>query len=178
MNDNDIHAFGRPAAAPAQAPRPSTKRWRLWPWFLGAALVLGLLILLSGWVGLAVLADHAQHGGHVTINGQDWDGGDLDGLAMALGSTIGGVGVLLAAALVLLVVPLCLLVVLLALGLGVGLALAAALLAIALSVSLVVGMVLAPLWLTFWLTRRMVRALRRTQTQAMPAQPAGVHSLG
>jgi hypothetical protein len=162
-----------PAPMANLVPVPVRKRWRLWPWFWGAALLLSLLTLLSAVLGVAVLADYAQQGGHVTINGNEWDGAGLGG---TFGGTLATVGVLAAAAVVLLVVPLCLLVALLAVVVAVGLALAAALLAIALSLSIVAGLVLAPLWLTFLMIRWAVRGLRRP----LAAQPqgSGAHSLG
>jgi hypothetical protein len=150
MTDHDIHAFGAPPVAPARPQASSTAfapRRRWWLWLLGGLLLFTLLVLTALTLAVAGLADGAQHGWQVVINGHEWDGLDID----ALGSVIG----LLTAALVVviivvLVVPAVLLLALLTAGGGVGLALAVVLLALA----LVAAIMLSPLWLLWLLLHR------------------------
>ena len=146
MTDEDIYAF-RPVPEPAPA-APAPQR-RLWPWFAAAFLVLALLVGVACVAALWSLADSAQHGLHISVNGDDWEpmivGGDHWALALL------GVGI--AAVVVAVVVPVALLLALLATVLGVGLAL----LAVVGSVSLVAALALSPLWLLallLWLLLR------------------------
>ena len=153
MNDDDIDAFN-PPPRPAPLATPASPRRRLWPWLLGAAaLLLVVLVAAGAWALLALLED-ASEGVQVFANGEPWDAGSA-GLAGLLG--VGGalLVALLAVMLVVLlgmflVVPLLLLVcVLLAAGLGLGGALLAA--------ALVAAVVLSPLWLfglLLWLLLR------------------------
>ncbi len=147
MTDEDIYAF-RPvpeAAAPAAPPR----RRPLWPWLLGAFALLALLVTAACGVALWSIADAAQQGLHLSVNGDDWEplivGADHGALALL------GLGI--ATVVVVVVVPVALLLALLAGVLGVGLAL----LAVVGCVGLVAAVVLSPLWLLgllLWLLLR------------------------
>jgi hypothetical protein len=139
MTDEDIYAF-RPVPEPGAA-LPAARR-RLWPWF---ALLVGVACVAALWS----LADSAQHGLHISVNGDDWEplivGGDHWALAM--------LGVGMAAVAVAVLVPVALLLALLATVLGVGLAL----LVVLGSVGLVAALALSPLWLLgllLWLLLR------------------------
>ena len=164
MNDDDIDAFNpppRPAVAAAAAmPSPAARRG-MWPWLLGAAVLL-LLVLTAGpgWALVSLLED-AKDGVEVFANGEPWGAwnGDSAGLlGTALVALLGVGGALLVALLavllvvflvVFLVLPLVLVCVVLAVGLGLGGALLAA--------ALVAAVVLSPLWLLgvlLWLLLR------------------------
>jgi len=136
MTDDDITAFR--AAAP---PAPAVRRRRIWPWLVLLALAVLTLLLTAG--ALAALLDIARDYGDsplsVTIDGDTWRVGALQGLhgTAGVGVLVGVLGALLLA--VLLVVPVVVLTVLLAAGLAVGLALLAAL--------VVAGIALSPLLL-------------------------------
>jgi hypothetical protein len=155
MNTDDIRAFG---PAPAAGATPGRRR-RLWPWLLGALLVLALLVAAAG-AALWAVADSAPHGLHVIVNGQagdGWDGWDAwdswDG-DFSLRHGLGGVlGLLLAAVVVLLVVPFTLLLGLLLglVGLATGLTVAVG------ALGTVAAVLLSPLWglgLLLWLLLR------------------------
>jgi hypothetical protein len=127
---------------------------RVWPWVLGATLLLVLLAAAAG-VSLLVSVLNAAHDGvHVVINGETWDAPGLDALLNL--SLFGALGVAGAAlVLVAVVVPLALLLALLGTVLGLGLALA--------GVVLVVALALSPLWLVvlvLWLLLRRKPAAR------------------
>jgi len=145
MKDEDIYAFN-PVPKPPAPPAPPR---RLWPWVLGGALLLTLVLLASGAAALVSLLDSAREGVHISIGGEDWTPGVLDGLG-GLAAVAGvGFGLLVALLCVLLVVPLTLLLVALGLALGVGGALLAA--------GLVAALLLSPLWLlvlVLWLALR------------------------
>ncbi len=161
MKDDDIRAFG-PEPTPAVAAGPAFKRRRLWPWLLGALLVLALLAA-GALAALWTVADSAHHGLHVIVNGQPWDGwegwdlGDgwdrLDGDLNPGHGLLAGLGVLVAVLAVLLMVPFTVLLGLLLglMGLAIGLAVTVG------TVGLVAAVVLSPLWglgLLLWLLFR------------------------
>ena len=168
MSDDDIRAFP-PLTAPA-ATIAVARRRRVWPWLLAAALLLCLLLIGAVGSALWALADHAQQGWHVVVNGQPWDGfegfegferwDDIDwnqghhGLGTLLGLGVAGVVLTVLLAVVLPVSLLfAVLLPLLLGGLGVGLALVAVLG----SVGLVVLLLGSPIWLLvllFWLVLR------------------------
>jgi hypothetical protein len=158
MNDDDIRAFG-PAAAVGGVVR---RRRRLWPWLLGALLVLALLAA-GALAALWTVADPAHHGLHVIVNGQPWSGWDAgdgwdawDGMDWRFSpghGLIAGLGVLVAVFVVLLVVPFTVLLGLLLglMGLAIGLAVTVG------TVGLVAAVLLSPLWglgLLLWLVLR------------------------
>ncbi len=169
MNDNDIYAFNpppvRPTAAPSAAPSagPSARRRPAWPWLLGAAALLLLVLAASLSWALVSLLEHAGDGVQVVANGEPWGPDNVGVLGTALVALLGVGGALLVAGLaamlvVFLVVPLVLLAVLLAVGLGLGGAVLAA--------AAVAAVVLSPLWLfvlLLWL-------LLRRRPQAVPAR--------
>jgi hypothetical protein len=148
MTDQDIYAF-RPVPEAVTAP---PARRRLWPWFALAFALLALLVGVACVAALWSLADSAQHGLHIRINGDDWDPMIVGGDHWA--SALLGVGAATVAVLV--IVPVALLLALLATALGVGLALLAVL-AVLGSVALVAALALSPLWLLgllLWLLLR------------------------
>ncbi len=185
LGENDIHAFGRPASAdvgPAPT-QPSRRRWWIWVLVgaLGFALVLALSLLLVAVTGVAALADYAQHGGSVLINGRPWDGSDMhawgwDGWdGWDLGSGLATVVTLVVVSVLLALVPLCLVLALLAVAAALG----GALLAVLVCVAVAVALVLAPLWLTLMLLVWGWRVLRRPSNRAtVAAGPRPEHSLG
>jgi hypothetical protein len=154
MNDDDIRAFG---AGPALAAGAATRqRRRLWPWLLGGLLVLALLAT-GALAALWTVADSAQHGLHVIVNGQPWDGWDAwDGTDWEINPRHGlaaGLAVLLAVSVLLLVVPFAVL-----LGLALSLAgIAIGLAATVGALGLAAAVLLSPLWgvgLLLWLMLR------------------------
>jgi hypothetical protein len=170
-------------AVSKRAPR----RWWLWLLVgaLGLALLLTVALLLVAVTGVAALADYAQRGGSVLINGRAWDGLDMHawgwdgadlGSGLALAITVAVVGLLL------LVVPLCLV---LAFGLT-GAALGVALLAVVACLALAAALLLAPLWLMLMLLWWLLRGMQRSWAKSMSKPPAPTpspsptpsHSLG
>jgi hypothetical protein len=149
VNDEAIYAFS-PMPAPAAAPAPvKPPRRRIWPWVLGGFALLALLLVITGAVTLVSVLDSAHDGVHVTIDGDEWSPGLLDGFSGLMAVMGVGIGLVVAFFCVLLVVPLTLLLVLLGLTLGLGGAL--------LAVLLVAGVLLSPLWmllLILWLVLR------------------------
>jgi len=150
MNDEAIYAFSPVpggASTPLKPPAPPKRRW--WPWVLGAFALLALLLAISGALTLVSLADSARDGVHVTIDGDEWTPGLLEGFGGLMAVMGVGIGLLVALFCLLLVVPLTLLLVLLGLALGVGGAV--------LAVGLVAAVLLSPLWLLLlilWLALR------------------------
>jgi hypothetical protein len=152
MNDDDIRAFGPAEPGPAgrwgAAHHPPSRR--RWPWVLGAAALLGLVVLTA-----TVAA--AMHGLHLSLHDGAWEALELGSASFdswtGLGSWLGVLMVLLFAVLL---VPLALA---LALG-GVALGIAAVLLVVLgllALVVLVVAVALSPLWLLgllLWLALR------------------------
>jgi hypothetical protein len=184
LGENDIHAFGRPAGAGADVGAPPTPRSRLrwWPGLLaavlGLTLLLTVLMLVLAVGGVAALADFAQGGGQVWINGRPWDGLDVDAWGwdgMGMGSGLATFVALLVASVLLVLVPLCLVLALLAVAAALG----TALLAVLLCVVVAAALVLAPLWLTLMLLAWAWRLLRRsTHPAALAPGPRPGHSLG
>lgn len=130
---------------------------RVWPWIFGGLALL--LVLIAGGLAAALLsaADSAQHGWHVIVNGDSWDGWNgWDELGLDVSPAHGvlallGVGAALLVVLV--VVPMALMLVLVLVGLGLAIALVAGFGSVAL-VLLVAG---SPLWLfglLLWLLLR------------------------
>lgn len=150
MNDEAIYAFSPvPNAPTAPLKPPAPQRRRRWPWVLGGIALLALLLMLAGAVTLISLLDSVHDGVHVTIDGDEWTPGLVDGFSGLMAVLGVGIGLLVALFCVLLVVPLTLLLVLLGLALGLGGAV--------LAVLLVAGVVLSPLWillLILWLVLR------------------------
>ena len=143
MNDEAIYAF-----SPVPKP-PAPPRRRLWPWLLGGFLLLAVVLVASGAVALVSLLDSAHDGVHVSIDGDEWTPGVLDGLGGLMALMGAGIGLTVALVCVLLVVPLTLLLVALALALGLGGAV--------LALGLVAALLLSPLWLLLlilWLALR------------------------
>ena len=102
MTDEDIYAF-HPVPPPDAGPQlPPPRKRRLWPWVLGAAVLLAVVLAASCAAALLALAEAGRQGLNVTINGEPWQGGDLSAAHGAL--ALLGVGA--AALVVLLVVPL------------------------------------------------------------------------
>jgi hypothetical protein len=157
MTDADIHAFtpdsgGAGAAAVARVPlAPAARKRRIWPWVLGGLLLLA--VLTAGACAAAVLAliDGARDGLHVIVNGEPWDGLDLDMDAAHWG--LAWLGTSAAVLVTLLVVPA---VVLLGLMLG-GLGLAIGLAVTVGTVGVITAVLGSPLWLVLlllWLVLR------------------------
>jgi hypothetical protein len=147
MHDDDIYAFNPPPGA-APSPPPRTRR-RVWPWLLGALLVLALLATAGAVAALMALADSAREGVHVVIGGESWEP-PLVGAFPAAMALLGIGGALLVAFLVVVtVVPLAVLLAVLCVLLAAGGAALAAL--------VVVAVVLSPLWLVvlplWWMLR-------------------------
>ncbi len=117
-------------------------------------LLLILLVMTALTVAVAGLAEAAQHGWQVVINGHEWDGlawAGLSGAGEVLGAVVGlSVAAVLVVLVVFLVVPAVVVLALLLAGGGVGLALSAVLLGLA----VVAAIVLSPLWLLWLLLRR------------------------
>lgn len=173
LRDDDIRAFNAPAVAATPAPTPKPPQRARWPWVLGgAALMLVVVLGLLSWAlvsGLLNVADHATASGlrdwQVVVNGQDWDGfGDfsVDGAFDLFGGLFGTfLGLLIAGVVLLLVLPLTLVfglgLPLLLAGGGLVLALVLGVGALALGLSLVLGIVGAPfllvLALAWWFVR-------------------------
>jgi type IV secretory pathway VirB6-like protein len=131
---DDIPVFAAPVAAPS--PR---RRW--WPWLLGLALLVLLLVSALGALLIGGLLDGLHDGVHVTLDGERWD--FHDGPAAVL-------GIALALLITLLVVPLVLVVTVLAVVLALVVAggAVAAVLGTALCALLVVlALATSPLWL-------------------------------
>jgi hypothetical protein len=149
VNDEAIYAFNPmpEAAAPLKPPAPPKRRW--WPWVLGGLALLSLLLVIGGAITLASLLSSAHDGVHVTVDGDEWAPGLLEGFGGLMALMGVGIGLVVALLCVLLVVPLTLLLVALGLALGLGGAV--------LAVLLVAGVVLSPLWLLLlilWLVLR------------------------
>jgi len=149
VNDEAIYAFNPvpEMPAPLKPPAPARRSW--WPWVLGAFALLALLLVIGGALTLVSLADSARDGMHVTIDGDDWSPGLLEGFGGLMAVMGVGIGLVVALFCVLLVVPLTLLLVLLGLALGAAGAV--------LAVLTVVAVVLSPLWLLLlivWLVLR------------------------
>ena len=159
MKDDDIYAFGAPAAT---APQPSSMpvragvRWRLGLWALLATAALVLLLAVAGAWALMAMIGSAGEGLQVTVDGQPWSILHADS-APGLWSVLGLAAGLLA---LLVVLPVVLMLVLLSVALAVGLALLAvvgALMLAAACLLLVLALVLSPLWgvlLLLWLLLR------------------------
>ncbi len=153
ITDEDIYAFHPVPPAPAQPAMAARPRRRIWPWLLGAALLLSLVLAAIGTVALLSLIDGSHGGLHVHIGDEEWeplwDVGQHGLLALA-GSGVALFAVLVVVALVLmLVVPLSVLLALMGAALGIGTALLAAM--------AVLLLVLSPLWglaLLLWLLLR------------------------
>jgi len=155
MKDEDIYAFNPVPTPPAP---PATPRRRVWPWVLGGVLLLVLALLVSGAVALVSLLDSARDGVHLTIDGDEWTPGVLDG-ASGLVAVLGAAfGLMVALLCVLLVVPLTLLLVALGLALGLGGA--------ALAVLLVAAVLLSPLWMLLLILWLVLRPKRRATMTA------------
>jgi hypothetical protein len=149
VNDEAIYAFSPVPDAPAPLKPPAPPKRRRWPWVLGALALLSLLLVVSGAITLVALLNSAHDGMHVSIDGDEWMPGALDGFSGLMAVMGVGIGLLVALFCVLLVVPLTLLLVLLGLVLGLGGAV--------LAVLLVAALLLSPLWmllLIVWLILR------------------------
>lgn len=143
MKDEDIYAFS--AVPPAQA-APAKPARRIWPWVLGALLLVFVLAVAGGVAALTALLDAGRDSWHVSIDGEEWHGGGFQ-LLLALLGVAGGLFV--AVMTVLLVVPLTLLLVALGLALGLG--------GVVLALGLVAAVLLSPVWgvlLLLWLILR------------------------
>jgi hypothetical protein len=145
MTDEDIYAFNAvpPAGAPAA---PARRARRVWPWVLGALLLLFALAIAGSLAALSSLLDAGRDSWHVSIDGEEWHGSAWHGLLALLG--VAG-GLFVAVLTVLLVVPLTLLLVTLGLALGLG--------GVVLALGLVAAILLSPFWgllLLLWLLLR------------------------
>lgn len=159
MNDDDIYAFSTPPRGAPAAPAPAAPAWppprRLWPWLLGAlVLVLALALVVGAVAVVDTLAEAAGDGVHVVLDGMAWEPG-----AAVLAAIVGGglalvcavmMGVLMLLLTLLLVLPLGIAAVLLVAGLGLGVAL--------LALAGVAAVVLSPLWLFVLLLWWMLRS--------------------
>jgi hypothetical protein len=147
-------------------------RRRLWPWVLGAVLLLALLAVGSGlaWLmdlgGLGPLGSGWHDGVHIVLDGDEWqlgNTGTLLGLVVAL--VAGGGALLLGLLAVVVLVPLGLALALLGVALGVTVAVGAVL--------AVLAALLTPLWLPLlllWLLlRRKPAAVPPAAAARMPA---------
>lgn len=160
MNDDDIHAFTPPAAAPAPAP----VRRRRWPWVLvalGALAALFFVLMALALAGaLSEIGELRTGGVTVTVDGETLELPPLHGGHIV--TLIGAVAVALVVALV--VVPLVLLAVF---GVA-GLAVVGALIAVLAVVALAASPVLLGLALIWWL----LRSARKAPTAADPSSSA------
>jgi len=143
ISDEDITAFRAP---PPATPPPLPRRRRLWPWLLGAFVVLALSCAVIAAALVAGLGDLVGNEVSVSVDGETWRLGALHGaavwtVALALTAVIG---------VVLVVVPLLVLFGLLAAALGIAAALLAALLAAAAACSPLILLGL----LVWWIVRR------------------------
>ena len=150
MTDADIHAFGPPPGAASEAPafRPLRPR-RWWPWLLGAALLLAVVVAATLAAAVMAFDEAARQGLNVTLNGEPWPAGD--GKPLAALAAVFGIG--LALLIVLLVVPFTVLLALVLAGLAVAVGLAAATGAVALALAVA----LSPLWLLALLLWLLIR---------------------
>ena len=145
MTDEDIVAF-RPVP---EKPAPAVRRHRIWPWLLGAGLLLAALTVAGATAVLLALVEGGRDGLNVNIDGEPWDGlliASDHGWPALLGV---GLGLVVALLVLVLVVPLTVLLVLGAVALAVFLAL--------LAVALLAALLLSPLWmlaLLLWLASR------------------------
>lgn len=161
VNNDDIRAFG---SGPATAPAPTAPRRRArWPWVLGAALLLLMVLLAVGAVAAwAALSGVVHEGVSIVVDGHRWDD-LLPEHAWAAVVSLGLTGALLIGALLLcvgLVVPLLLALVLLIVGLVIAVALSA--------VGVALGLALSPLWLPLLLLWLLLRPSR----PALASSPA------
>ena len=126
VNNDDIRAFGAEPAATAASTAP--RRRARWPWVLGAALLLMVLLLAAGTVAAwAALTGVVNEGISIVVDGHRWDD-LLPEHAWAAVVSLGLTGALIVGALLMcvgLLVPLVLSLVLLIVGLVVAVALAA-----------------------------------------------------
>jgi len=117
-----------------------------------------VLLLAGGTAALVSVLSSAHDGVHVTIDGEDWTPGLLDGASGLLALTGVGFGLMVALLCVLLVVPLTLLLVALGLALGLG--------GVVLALGLVAAVVLSPLWLLLLILWLALRPKRRATMAA------------
>ncbi len=161
MNDNDIRASDPAPTAPARAAAP--RRRARWPWVLGGAMLLLVILLTVGAVAAwAALTGAVQEGVSIVIGGHRWDD-LLPEHAWAALLSLGLTGALIFVCLLLcvgLVVPLLLALVLMIVGLVIALALAA--------VGVALGVALSPLWLPLLLLWLLLRPSR----PALASSPA------
>lgn len=142
-------------------------RRRLWPWVLGAVLLLGLLAVGSGLAWLVDVSSGWHDGVHVVLDGDEWQIGNTGGLlGVLVGLLAGGTALVLGLLAVVVLVPLGLALALLGVALGVTVAVGAVL--------AVLAALLTPLWLPLvllWLLLRRKPAAPAAQATAarMPA---------
>jgi hypothetical protein len=153
VNNDDIRAFGAEPAATAANTAP--RRRARWPWVLGAALLLMVLLLAAGTVAAwAALTGVVNEGISIVVDGHRWDD-LLPEHAWAAVVSLGLTGALIVGALLMcvgLLVPLVLSLALLIVGLVVAVALAA--------VGVALAVALSPLWLPLLLLWLLLRPSR------------------
>ena len=148
VNNDDIRAFGAEPAATAASTAP--RRRARWPWVLGAALLLMVLLLAAGTVAAWVV----NEGISIVVDGHRWDD-LLPEHAWAAVVSLGLTGALIVGALLMcvgLLLPLVLSLVFLIVGLVVAVAQAA--------VGVALAVALSPLWLPLLLLWLLLRPSR------------------
>ncbi len=162
MKDEDIFAFGAPAAAAQPAPPPvargSAWRWGVWA-LLGVAALVLLLVLAGAWA-LVQGVGSAAEGLQIVVDGKPWSTLHADP-GLGFWGLLGVAAGLLA---LLVVLPVALMLVLLSVAAAVGLALLAVVGALALAalcVLLVLALVLSPLWAVLLLPWLLLRPRRK-----------------
>jgi energy-converting hydrogenase Eha subunit G len=78
MTDPDIHAFTPASGGASLAAVPRPRQRRIWPWLLGGGLLLAVLLVGACAAAVVALIDSARDGMHVIVNGEPWDGLDLN----------------------------------------------------------------------------------------------------
>jgi hypothetical protein len=149
MTDADIHAFTPARGGTGLAAQARPVQRRIWPWVLGGLLLLVVVLAGTGAAAVLALIDSARDGMNVVVNGEHWDGLDLDAADWGL-AWLGTSAAVLAT---LLLVPAVVLMGLLLGGLGVAIGLA-----VVLAVVGVIAVVLgSPLWLILLLLWLLLR---------------------
>ncbi len=178
MNGDDIHAFGPRPGGMAPASPPPARRRRVWPWLLGAVLLLVGLAAAGSVALVGALLDGAAEGVQVFVDGQPWPHEGPGTVAAALAVTAvllcAGTALLIGMLVMAVAVPLALLLALLGVVVCVVFGLAGPLLAVAVLTAVLAAALtavlaavltavlaaalLSPLWLAllllWWLLRR------------------------
>jgi len=150
MDDEAIYAFNPVPPAPPAPPPRAPRRRALWPWVLGALLLLAVAGTVAAGLALWSAAQDAGDAVRLVIDDEPWAWDVADGALGFLGVVFGlGVALLV----VMVVVPCVLMVALLAVVLAVGLALGGVLLALAVVAAVLLSPLLLAGALLWWLLR-------------------------